>query len=291
MSRDRFLGVVEALLVTFLWSSSYILVKIGLNQIQIPPLTLVALRYAVASAVLIPLAVRRGGSSMLGDSKALKRIVILGLTGYAVAQGGQCLGLFYLPAVSVTFILNFTPVFVLVMGVFALGERPKGVQLGGMVLVLAGAYLFFNDPLSGSSLVGVLITLISGLGWASYMVYSRYTFVREEFDLLGLTAFSMGAGTLILVASALVFEGVSSFPLSGWGIIAWLGVVNTALAFFLWNHALQRLEAFETSILQNTMLIQIAVLSWFFLGEQFTTMKLMAMAMVFFGVLIVQLKR
>ena len=36
MSRDRFLGVVEALLVTFLWSSSYILVKIGLNQIQIP---------------------------------------------------------------------------------------------------------------------------------------------------------------------------------------------------------------------------------------------------------------
>jgi drug/metabolite transporter (DMT)-like permease len=53
---------------------------------------------------------------------------------------------------------------------------------------------------------------------------------------------------------------------------------------------LQRLEAFETSILQNTMLIQIAVLSWVFLGEQFTTMKLVAMALVFCGVLIVQLK-
>lgn len=36
MSRGRFLGVMEALLVTFLWSSSYILVKIGLDQIQIP---------------------------------------------------------------------------------------------------------------------------------------------------------------------------------------------------------------------------------------------------------------
>lgn len=291
MSRGRFLGVMEALLVTFLWSSSYVLVKIGLDQIQIPPLTLVALRYAVASAVLIPLAIRRRSFTMLGDSRILTSIAILGITGYAVAQGLQCLGLFYLPAVSVTFILNFTPVFVLAMGVFALGEQPTKAQLGGMGLVLVGAYLFFNEPLSGSSPVGILITLFSGLGWAAYMVYSRYTFVREEFDLLGLTAFSMGAGTLILVAAALVFEGVSSVPPSGWGIIAWLGVVNTALAFFLWNHALQRLEAFETSILQNTMLIQIAVLSWVFLGERFTGMKLVAMAMVFFGVLTVQLRR
>ena len=31
MSRGRFLGVMESLLVTFLWSSSYILVKIGLD--------------------------------------------------------------------------------------------------------------------------------------------------------------------------------------------------------------------------------------------------------------------
>ncbi len=38
-------------------------------------------------------------------------------------------------------------------------------------------------------------------------------------------------------------------------------------------------------------MIQIAVLSWVFLGERFTTMKLVAMALVFFGVLIVQLKR
>ena len=291
MDRDRLLGVLEALLVTFLWSSSYVLVKIGLDQIQIPPLTLVALRYAVASAVLIPLAIRRRSFTMLGDSRTLRRIGFLGLTGYAVAQGLQCLGLFYLPAVSVTFILNFTPVFVLAMGVFALGERPAKAQLVGMGLVLVGAYLFFNDPMSGSSPVGILITLFSGLGWAAYMVYSRYTFVREEFDLLGLTAFSMGAGTLILVAAALVFEGVSSVPPSGWGIIAWLGVVNTALAFFLWNHALQRLEAFETSILQNTMLIQIAVLSWVFLGERLTGMKLVAMAMVFLGVLTVQLRR
>jgi len=70
-----------------------------------------------------------------------------------------------------------------------------------------------------------------------------------------------------------------------------LGVVNTALAFFLWNHALQRLEAFEISVLQNTMLVQIAVLSWMFLGEQLTVAKLIPMALVFIGALVVQLRR
>jgi drug/metabolite transporter (DMT)-like permease len=54
---------------------------------------------------------------------------------------------------------------------------------------------------------------------------------------------------------------------------------------------LGRLEAFEVSVLQNTMLIQIAVLAWVFLGERLTVAKVPAMALVFVGVLIVQLKK
>ncbi len=101
----------------------------------------------------------------------------------------------------------------------------------------------------------------------------------------------MGLGTLFLALSALALEGFPRVPSSGWAIIVWLGIVNTALAFFLWNHALRRLEAFEISILQNTMLVQIAILSWIFLGEQLTPMKLVSMALVFFGALIVQLRK
>ena len=59
----------------------------------------------------------------------------------------------------------------------------------------------------------------------------------------------------------------------------------------LWNHALQRLEAFKIAVLQNMMLIQIAVPSWLFLEEQMTAVKTLPMALVFVGVLMVQLKR
>jgi len=50
----RLRAILEALLVTFLWSSSYILTKFGLTDIE--PLTLVGLRYLVASIVLILIA-------------------------------------------------------------------------------------------------------------------------------------------------------------------------------------------------------------------------------------------
>ena len=71
-------------------------------------------------------------------------------------------------------------------------------------------------------------------------------------------------------------------------IIVWLGVVNTAVAFFLWNHALETLDAFELSILQNTMLIQITILSMIFLGERLAPVKYIYMALVFIGVYVVQ---
>ena len=287
MERSRLLAFLEILLVTLLWSSSYILTKFGL--IEVTPLILVALRYITASVILLIVALMRGELVAI-DCDSLLKLGFLGITGYSIAQGLQCLGLSYLPAVSVTFILNFTPIQVLLLSLIFLGERPTKWQLSGVALVLSGAYVFFSERLVGGNLTGIMITLVSGLGWAAYLVSGRLLFRDKEKGTLGMTAISMGIGTLFIAGAAFTIEGFTHISLSAWGIILWLGLVNTAFAFLLWNHALKRLEAFEVAITQNTMLIQIAVLSWIFLGEQLTPLKVFAMALVFFGVLIVQLK-
>jgi drug/metabolite transporter (DMT)-like permease len=157
-----------------------------------------------------------------------------------------------------------------------------------MVLVLLGAFLFFSDKLGGYNLTGFIITLVSGIGWAGYMVAGKLLFKEKRVSPLGNTAFAMGFGTALLSASAFLFEGLNPIPVSGWLIIVWLGVVNTALAFFLWNHALETLEAFELSVLQNTMLIQITILSIIFLRETLSLMKFVYMAIIFIGVFVVQ---
>jgi drug/metabolite transporter (DMT)-like permease len=289
MQRDRVLALMEACVVTSLWSSSYILVKMGLTQLA--PLTLVSLRYLVAAVLLIPLAVVRGDGSLLKERSTMWKIAVLGVSGYTMAQGLQCLGLFYLPAVSVTFILNFTPLIVLILGGVFLHEYPTRIQVAGMALVLGGACLFFQDPFVESSPLGVAITLLSGLGWATYLVLSRRSVATMRRSLVGVTAFSMAFGTGWLGIGAYLVEGTPVVSPASWGIILWLGVINTALAFVLWNHALQRLEAFEISILQNTMLVQIAFLAWVFLGEPLTSMKGLSMLLVFVGVLLVQLTK
>jgi drug/metabolite transporter (DMT)-like permease len=289
LEKDRLFGILEALLVTFLWSSSYVLVKMGLQEIG--PLTLVAYRYTVATLVLLPLAWSRGHGALLKDRGVPARMGLLGFLGYTVAQGLQVLGLFLLPAVSVTFLLNFTPITVLALGVMALNERPTRLQLAGIGMTVAGAALFFNDPLASANLPGILITLLSGVGWGAYIVLGRRFSIGDQVPALGLTAFSMAGGTGLLLAAAFLFEGFTAVSASGWWIILWLGVVNTALAFFMWNRAMAKLEAFEISVLQNTMLIQIAVLAWVFLGERFTFAKVPAMALVFTGALVVQLRK
>jgi drug/metabolite transporter (DMT)-like permease len=281
----RFRAILEALLVTFLWSSSYILTKFGLTDIQ--PLTLVGLRYLIASLVLLPIALNRGEHKRItGD--AWWKLAVLGFLGYTVAQGLQCVGLNYLPAITVTLILNFTPLMVMVLNVIFTGELPNRDQIAGMVLVLAGAVLFFSDRLGGYTITGVLITLVSGLGWAGYMVAGKILFREKRVSPLGNTAFAMGFGTAILSASAYMIEGLNPIPLTGWTIILWLGVVNTAAAFFMWNHALEILDAFELSVLQNTMLIQITILSMIFLGERLPPIKFIYMGLVFIGVYVVQ---
>ncbi|MCW4048891.1 MAG: EamA family transporter [Candidatus Bathyarchaeota archaeon] len=288
MESERTRGLLEALVVTFLWSSSYILTKFGLTQVS--PLTLVSLRYIVASLVLIPLAVVRGEHRKL-DTRTIMKLVYLGVAGYSVAQGLQVLGLYYLPAVTVTFLLNFTPVTVIALNMVFFKEKPSIPQIGGVALVIAGAYIYFGGSFTAESPLGVAITLVSGLGWAFYMVSSRVLFKERVLSPLGATAFTMGFGTVFIAASAILFEGLRQVPSESWLIILWLGIVNTAAAFFLWNRALQKVEAFEISILQNTMLIQIAILSLVFLGETLTPTKILGMTTVFIGVLVVQVKK
>jgi len=275
--------------VTFLWSTSYVLIKIGLRGI--PPLTFAAYRYMMASAVLFAFSLSSVSGKLVVRKRQMPKFLLLGAAGYAVAQGLQYVGLFYLPAVAVTFLLNFTPVLVLLLGLIFLREFPTLLQLVGMALALLGAYFFFSSSISGVELTGIVITLLSGLGWAVYMVGSRQVLTKGGLKPFNLTFFPMVFGAILLLVAAMLVEQPPTMTAHGWIITLWLSLVNTALAFLLWNHALERVEAFKLSILQNTMLIQIAILAWLFLGEELTLMKLVAMGMVFIGVLLVQVTR
>jgi drug/metabolite transporter (DMT)-like permease len=72
--------------------------------------------------------------------------------------------------------------------------------------------------------------------------------------------------------------------------MTWLAVVNTALAFWLWNKSLQVLTAMESSIINNTMLVQISLLAWLFLDESLTWVGAAGLAVASIGTVLVNLK-
>jgi drug/metabolite transporter (DMT)-like permease len=139
-------------------------------------------------------------------------------------------------------------------------------------------------------ITGVLITLISGVGWAIYMIISRYYLRKNYENVITLTSISMLFGGLMLLSATIITGNIVNVSFNNWIMILWLSIVNTVVAFFLWNHALKTLKAVEQSILQNTMLLQITILAVIFLQETINEQKIIGMAIVFVGVLIVQLK-
>jgi drug/metabolite transporter (DMT)-like permease len=74
-------------------------------------------------------------------------------------------------------------------------------------------------------------------------------------------------------------------------IILWLSVVNTAFAFTLWNHAMQYLTVVETTIINSTMMAQIAILALVYLNETPTVWDWIGIALVMGAAMAIQLVR
>lgn len=272
------------MLVTFLWSTSFIIIKWGL--VDIPPVTFAGLRYILAFFVFIPFILKK---KYLNEIKQLnapqwKNLLLLGLVFYTFTQGAQFLGLSLLPSVTVSLLLNFTPILVAIMGIFLLNEKPSLLQWSGSILFIIGiiAY-FFPVNFSGNKGIGLGIMFIGVLANAGSAIIGRDINRKKNISPLVITFISMGAGAIILMVVGFTMNGLPVISLKTWIFLLWLAVINTAFAFTLWNLTLRSLTAMESSIINGTMLIQIAVLAWYFLGERITFQEGIGMAIAATG--------
>jgi drug/metabolite transporter (DMT)-like permease len=292
MSRppSRLKAILLAMLVTLIWSTSWILIKIGLKEV--PALTFAGLRYTIAFFCLLPFVFNR---STRTEIKQLKRsdwvkLALLGVVLYTLAQGGQFLALAYLPSVSVSLILNLTSIFVAFSGIVLLKEKPTLLQWIGVALNLLGILIYFYPGafVKGEwlGLFFAIISLTSNIGGA---LLGRGVNRGQQYSPLLVTVVSMGFGSTLMLAAGLIFQGLPRISLVSWGIILLLAVVNTAFAFTVWNFTQQTLTAIESSLINSTMLIQVAILAWIFLGDRMDTREIIGLVFAAVGVLVVQM--
>jgi len=284
-------AILLALLVTFLWSTSFVIIKIGLAEI--PPLTFAGLRYTIAFVCLLPFAFTKTNSIVIKNLKKKDwfKLVLLGFLFYAFTQGTQFIGLSLLPAVTVSLWLNFTPLIVAVMAIFLINEFPTKLQWLGVLLFIVGIFTyFFPVALSENQELGLIVMTIGVLANSASAVLGRNINREAKINPVIVTIVSMGIGSLVLLIIGIAIQGLPSISFQNVLYLLWLAVVNTALAFTIWNLTLRSLSAMESSIINGTMLIQIALLAWIFLGETISAQEGIGMLIAASGALLVQLR-
>jgi drug/metabolite transporter (DMT)-like permease len=295
MSRDEYSHiktVLLAVLVTILWSSSYVLVKIGLREI--PAALFAGIRYFIAFVVLMPfvlLSPKSLNTVREFNPRDWFRVLSLGVLLYTFTQGASFIGLSLLPAVMVSLLLSFTPFLVAFTGMVALSEKPAPNKWIGLALFAAGIVVFFYPvSIPRRQVLGLMVVSFGVVVNAGSAILGRSINREKRIPPVVLTVISMGFGSFLLIVTGLVMHGIPTLSLKNWIIILWLAVINTAVAFTLWNYTLRTLLALESSIINNTMLFQVAVLAWVFLGEAMTVKQIIGMAVSGAGAVVVQLR-
>lgn len=293
-NRTHLVAVSQALLVTFLWSTSWVLIKFGLKA-DLPSVTFAGLRYTLAALCLLPLTLFNPShrQTLRGfSSRTWWELLALGVVFYTLTQGAQFVSLSFLPSATLSLLLNFSPIFIALYGMASRIEQTSLTQWGGILLTVIGALIYFL-PLSikENQIPGLIAALVALSANATSSIFGRYINTQEKLNPLVVTSVSMGIGGILMLVIGIITQGMGRLDLSQWAIIGWLAVVNTALAFTLWNKSLQTLTAVESSIINGTMLPQIAILAWIFLGEPLGIKEIFGLAFVLAGTTIVQLWR
>ncbi|MGQ9759990.1 MAG: DMT family transporter [Candidatus Methanomethylicaceae archaeon] len=272
------------LLITtvFLWGSSFIFIKIGLEEV--PPITLALLRFAIATPFMLLLAGRTSGLDGLKDWRDL---FLLGLMGVAAYHIFQNIGMGMTSASESSIIIASNPIFITLFGRRFLGERISPLSLLGIVLAFVGvAIVILRTGLSvnWSSLYGNILCLGSVFSWTAYSIYGKKKLLEK--DATQITAYSFLFGSMLLAPMVLFFEKpVFPTTIVPWFSLLALSFLCSGVAYLFWYKALEERPASEAGSFLFLIPVIASVLAYFVLGERLDTFFFVGAVLVIIGVI------
>ncbi len=277
-------GVLALVVTVLIWGSTFVVTKSALRDMG--PLTLTVLRFIIALAMLAPLAHRQGFRfRMIVQPLFLS----FGLTGVALYYTLQNVGLAYTSATSAVLILTIIPAVTALFAVWLLGERLRGRQIVGIGVAVVGTGVVGLTTGGGQDapnpLLGNLLIAGSVLAWVIYTIQGKR--LNAAYPAVVTTTASIGAGLLMMLpfgAVELWHNGLPHFSQAGALAVLYLGVAASALPMFLWNYALQHLEASVASLYLNLVPI-VGVLLALVYGEAVSAWQILGGLLTVGGVL------
>jgi drug/metabolite transporter (DMT)-like permease len=257
----RRLAMVLLLMTAVLWSSAGLFVKLLPWQ----PLSIFGARGLVASVVFL-IWMRR-------VPFRLTRPLAAGAGGY---MGAQFLFIFstrLTTAANAIFLQYTAPVYVVLLGVWVLRERPRRIDWVTMVAIFAGMLLFFGQELTLEGYYGNLAAVLGGVALAVMIVSARALKDGHPAQI-----FLIGSCVSGLIGLPSVLH--ETWTLQDAAIILYLGLIQTALAAALYSIAIRHVTALESNLILMLEPVLNPVWVFLILGESPAPLALLGGAVV-----------
>lgn len=258
-------ALLALLILTVVWSLNWTIMKVALHYSG--PFTFSALRYAVGTVVIfMVLALWRGSFK----PPPWGATIIIGLTQTAAFQALAQLALVTGGAGKTGLLAYTLPFWVVPLAWWWLHEKP-GVVRWLCIAIAAIGFVFVVAPWRGiGNPLSVVLALASGLAWAIATVVSKRLFERHpQVTPLGLTAWQMLIGTLVLIILALVIPE-RHIAWNGQYLFAVLysGLLSSSLCWVLWAFVVRVLPANVSGLTSLAVPVAGVLFAWWLLSER-----------------------
>jgi drug/metabolite transporter (DMT)-like permease len=267
--------------VALIWGSTFVLVQNALDTVD--PITFVAYRFIMASALLIALFFRR--------ARALSRQEVIGggLMGIWLAGGYifQTIGLQSTTTAKAGFITGLSVVIVPVLATILLRRPPGRWAVVGIVAATVGlAVLSLNEDLSVQS--GDLWVMGCALMFALHLITVAHFSPRH--DTIRLSVAQIAAVAILATGASFVFESPSvDLSLESWGAIIFTGIVATALVFSVQVYVQRFTTPTHTALLFSLEPVFAAFFGWWRASEVLGSKEAIGCGLILAGMIIAEL--
>jgi drug/metabolite transporter (DMT)-like permease len=268
-------------------------IKLGLRDL--PPISFAAIRFALASAILIAIVAARG-APLPRNRLELALILKTGVLAFALNYGLLFWGEQHISSGLAALLQATIPVFgMLIAHAYLPGERLTMWKMAGALLGVAGVGVIFSNQLTteGGMAVWGSAAVVVGAAFVAYsnvLVKARGAGIEPE----TLAAGQMLCGLVPLACFGLAFEG-NPFKFH-WTTLAvvsllYLTLVGSVAAFLLFYWLVRNMDVTNTMLIALVTPLAAVLLGMAVLDERLTWRTVAGGALIMSGIGLVVLRR
>jgi drug/metabolite transporter (DMT)-like permease len=281
------LALRRLVLLAFIWGWSFLFIKVIVEGV--PPTFLAWGRILLGLTVM--LAFLRSTGQRFPERSAWGHLLVLGLAMSVMPFTLMAWGEEHITS-ALTSVLNAcTPLFTAAFAAGLLHDRLRRPQIAGLIIALGGVAILAGvggHDLAGSSLAGVLATVVGTAGYGFGFAYAR-RFV-QHLTPIQLSTGQLAAGCIALLPFAGYDLAVGSVHLNWLRLLCLvlLGALGTGYAYLLNYRTLQAQGATAASLVTYLIPVVGVAAGVLVLGEPFSYRLLLGAVVVGFGIAIIQ---